>query len=218
MPNGLDAELERSLISRAGHHPGAFCELYQHYFPRIYAYVAYRVGRQQDAEDLVADIFLRAVEELDRFEYRGAGSFAAWLFRIARNHVADFHRQHQRGEEPLPLEELPDLQADALLPGNVVLQKEKFAHLRRLIGSLSPRRQKEKTREAQHLRPLRETTTQEKRLLQALAERHENESVYLQQFLEKVRERRQIEKERLWKFAEERTREEKHPRQFLEEK
>lgn len=141
MPNGLDAELERSLISRAGHHPGAFRELYQHYFPRIYAYAAYRVGRQQDAEDLVADIFLRAMEELDRFEYRGAGSFAAWLFRIARNHVADFHRRSRRAEEPVPLEELPNLQADALLPGDVVLQKEKFAHLRRLIGTLSPRRQ-----------------------------------------------------------------------------
>ena len=137
----LDPEQAWALVEKARRDPVAFRELYNHYFPRVYAYVSYRVGRVQDTEDLVADTFLRVVERLDEFRGRGEGSFTAWLFRIAHNLVSDFYRRGRGSEEPAPLEELPELEASTLLPADAVLQKEKFAYLRRLIGTLSPRRQ-----------------------------------------------------------------------------
>jgi RNA polymerase sigma-70 factor (ECF subfamily) len=137
----LDSKQERTLVKKAQRDPTAFQELYNYYFPRVYAYVIYRVGRVQDTEDLVADTFLKVVERLDKFQWRGEGSFAAWLFRIAHNLVSDFYRRGRGPEESVPLEELPELESSALLPADAVLQKEKFAYLRRLIGTLSPRRQ-----------------------------------------------------------------------------
>ena len=47
--------------------------------PRVFAYIAYRVGAASDAEDITAEVFMRVVNGLDRFEYRGEGAFAALL-------------------------------------------------------------------------------------------------------------------------------------------
>lgn len=141
MQSRLNPEQERELVKKARQDSMAFRELYSHYFPKVYAYVSYRIGRVQDAEDLVADTFLRVVERLDKFQWRGEGSFAAWLFRIAHNLVNDFYRRGRGSEGSLPLEDLPELEASTLLPADAILQKEKFAYLRRLIGTLSSRRQ-----------------------------------------------------------------------------
>ena len=94
----FDQTDEHTLVEQAQHSPSAFRVLYQHYVPRIYAYVAYRIGQKQDAEDVVANVFLKMVEAFDQFECRGTGSFAAWLFRIARNEVAQFYRINSQVE------------------------------------------------------------------------------------------------------------------------
>lgn len=107
----------------------------------MYAYVAYRVGSVQEAEDITSDVFLKVIEKLGEFKWRGEGSFAAWVFRVAHDRVADFHRQDHRIGANLSLEELPDLRANELLPPEIILQKEKFAYLQRLIATLSHRRQ-----------------------------------------------------------------------------
>ena len=130
---------EQDLIEQSHHRPDAFRELYRHYFPRIYAYVTYRVGREQDAEDVTAGIFLKAVESLDRFEYRGQGSFAGWLFRIASNEVAQFYRDQGRAKDAVSLEDVPDIRSASPSPVDVIAQKEQFAHLHRLISELAPR-------------------------------------------------------------------------------
>jgi RNA polymerase sigma factor (sigma-70 family) len=133
----LNPEDERALIDRAKQQPEAFRELYRRYFPRIYAYVAARVGRVPDAEDMVSTIFVKVVEALDRFEYRGEGAFAAWLFRIAHNEVSQFYRQQHSA--PLALDDLPDIGGD--IPDQAVIRQEQFARLHSLVGTLSPRRQ-----------------------------------------------------------------------------
>ncbi len=130
---------ERKLVEQSRDNPDAFRELYRHYFPRVYAYVAYRVGRVWDAEDLTANIFMKVLEGLERFEWRGDGSFAAWLFRIAYSEVSQFYRQQRH--EHLSLDDLPDIQSSALSPDQAVLRKEQFARLRARIATLSPRRQ-----------------------------------------------------------------------------
>ena len=134
----LNPQHEQQVIRDARSNPDAFRELYRHYFPRIYAYVAYRVGRIGETEDLVADIFVKVVESLGTFEYRGAGSFAAWIFRIAYNHVSQFHRGRN---DMLSIDDVSDIISDDLSPDQTIIRKEQFIHLRELLQTLSPRRQ-----------------------------------------------------------------------------
>jgi len=79
---------ERRLIEAAQSDPARFGEVYEHYFALVYACVARRVRNRDEAEDLTAEVFRKALASLPRFKWRGA-PFAAWLFRIASNMIAD---------------------------------------------------------------------------------------------------------------------------------
>lgn len=140
MQDALSPDEERDLITAIPDNPDAFRLLYRHYFGRIFAYVAYRVGRQQDAEDVTADVFMRVVSKIHQFDYRGEGSFSAWLFRIAYNATQEFHRQnhHKYG---LALEDIPEIRSKGLAPDEAIIRKEQFARLHKMIETLSPRRQ-----------------------------------------------------------------------------
>ena len=86
---------ETALIARAKSDPDSFGELYERYVGRIYNYIYHRVGSHYDAEDLTARTFQRALEHMGRYEDRGA-PFSAWLYRIAHNLVANWHRDRSR--------------------------------------------------------------------------------------------------------------------------
>lgn len=66
----------------------AFALLYDHYVDQIFGYVYHRVGHRQTAEDLVGDVFLRALRRISTFTWQGV-DFGAWLMVIARNRVND---------------------------------------------------------------------------------------------------------------------------------
>jgi RNA polymerase sigma-70 factor (ECF subfamily) len=87
---------ERLLIEAAQHDPARFAELYEINFERVYAYVVRRVGNRTETEDLTSEVFHQALANLKRFEWRGI-PFAAWLFRIAANLIAD--RWQRSGRE-----------------------------------------------------------------------------------------------------------------------
>lgn len=136
----MTTDNEQSVIHNAQHgDPDAIRSLYRTYFESIYGYIAYKVGRAQDAEDLVSETFLRAIENLHKFEYRGEGAFKAWLFRIAINLVNSFYRP--REPEYLPIDAVPVIESSELPPDLALLQKEKFTLLHHLVGTLSLRRQ-----------------------------------------------------------------------------
>jgi RNA polymerase sigma-70 factor (ECF subfamily) len=82
------AATEDRLIEAAQRDPRHFAELYENNFARVYAFVARRVDDRDQAQDVTADVFCSALKNLDRFEWRGV-PFVAWLFRIARNAIAD---------------------------------------------------------------------------------------------------------------------------------
>ena len=69
----------------------AFERLYDHFFPQVYRYAAFRFEKEM-AEDLVADVFLKVWQKLSTYEERKGVPFAAWLFRIARHEVIDAYR------------------------------------------------------------------------------------------------------------------------------
>lgn len=81
----------------------AFGELYQRYITRIYNYVYYRVSDEQDAEDLTARVFMRALNHIAKYDDRGV-PFSAWLYRIAHNLVANWHRDNSR-KKVIPLDD-----------------------------------------------------------------------------------------------------------------
>lgn len=140
----VDDDHERMLIEQAAADPAALERLYSSYFPRVYAYVAYRVGQVADSEDLVSEVFLRAVAALHAgsFRWRQEGSFAAWLFRIARNVVTDYHRSNlKRDNGAVALEDVLEFVAGPSLPEEAFIRGEEYAHLRRLVSTLAPRRQ-----------------------------------------------------------------------------
>lgn len=136
----LNSDEERDLIATLPDNPDNFRRLYRHYFDRVFAYVVYRVGRRQDAEDVTSTIFMHVIEKIGQFEYRGEGSFAAWLFRIAYNNVQQFYRQHQQTLF-IPLDDLPEIKSSALLPDEMLLRQEQFTRLQHMVQSLSVRRQ-----------------------------------------------------------------------------
>lgn len=93
--SGSAAQEEAALVERAKEEPAAFGILYERYIDRVYAYIYHRVGNAQDTEDLTARTFYRALDKLHTYEDRGL-PFSAWLFRIAHNLVANWHRDRGR--------------------------------------------------------------------------------------------------------------------------
>lgn len=88
MPGAKEDVDERELVEQAKKDPRRFSALYERHFGRVYAFVSGRVATREDAEDVTSYVFHRALENIGRFEWRGA-PFRAWLLRIAANAIAD---------------------------------------------------------------------------------------------------------------------------------
>jgi len=103
------------------------------HYQRLVASVAWRYGTpQQEIEDLVSEIFIKAFSNLHR--YRPEHPFSTWLYRLAANHVVDHGRRarKERGRVEMP-ESLPDT---APTPGEELDQREKAGLLRAALAEL----------------------------------------------------------------------------------
>ena len=95
---------DAELVARSADDPEAFGVLYDRYSQRIYGYVQARLRDRAAAEDVTADVFLRALRGLSGYRPE-AGEFSAWLYRIAGNTVID----HLRARRPtVNLDDQPD--------------------------------------------------------------------------------------------------------------
>lgn len=86
---------DSELVALAKEDQAAFGELYERYLQKIYSYVYYRTGNVHDAEDLTAKVFVRALSHISNYVEKGV-PFQAWLYRIAHNLVANWHRDQGR--------------------------------------------------------------------------------------------------------------------------
>ena len=102
-PQNLKELSDSELVDLAKEDKDAFGELYERYVTKIYRYIYYRTGNQHDAEDLTARVFFRAMAHIENYTERGV-PFQAWLYRIAHNLVANWHRDRAR-RKIIPLEE-----------------------------------------------------------------------------------------------------------------
>ena len=117
----------------------AFGWLYERYVTRIYNYIYYRVGNVNDAEDLTERVFMRALHHIENYSQRGL-PFSAWLYRIAHNLVANWHRDNSRRKE-IPLDDRMFLFFRGDHPETELLRSEELERLIRAIRKLPPERQ-----------------------------------------------------------------------------
>ena len=117
----------------------AFGQLYEQYVERIFNYVYYRTGNLHDAEDLTARVFQRAMNHIRSYTDRGV-PFSAWLYRIAHNLVANWHRDRSRRQE-IPLNDLPVVPSREERPETKLVRSQEQDSLLRLIRQLPPERQ-----------------------------------------------------------------------------
>ena len=73
----------------------ALTELYGVFREKIYRYVFFKCGNHADAEDITNEVFLRMIQSIANFQWKGIG-FSSWLFKIASNLVIDYYRNKSR--------------------------------------------------------------------------------------------------------------------------
>ncbi len=114
MSVGQEVHSEEDLVRRAQRRePDAFGRLYEEHFDRIYRYVVLRVRNQEDAEDITQQVFLKALENIGSYRWRGM-PFSSWLFRIAHNLVADYWKKKSREKvTAMDLEDVDQIAADS---------------------------------------------------------------------------------------------------------
>jgi RNA polymerase sigma-70 factor (ECF subfamily) len=134
-----DISDEKALALAADGDQEAFGALYERYVGRIYNYIYYRTGNQFDAEDLTARVFFRALRHIGNYTDRGL-PFSAWLYRIAHNLVANWHRDNSRRKE-IPLEEILLVRPNGEHPESALVQNEEIENLMRVIQCLPEERQ-----------------------------------------------------------------------------
>jgi len=127
------------LVARAREDPEAFGLLYERYVDKIYSYLYYRTGGREDAEDLTARTFYRALDNLHRYQDRGL-PFSAWLYRIAHNLMANWHRHRSRHPQ-VPLENLTLTDPPGRAPEDSAEREETRQVILDAVRSLPPERQ-----------------------------------------------------------------------------
>jgi RNA polymerase sigma-70 factor, ECF subfamily len=135
----VDSKREQQLIHAAQHgNERAFGELYNAYVHDIYRYMLYRVGTPEVAQDLTAEVFLRAIEGLVRYQNREI-PWLAWLYRIAHARVVDHYRRNKRVGEQEDIETL-ELSTEHNLDSDLMLNFQQ-RKLREALQKLSAEQQ-----------------------------------------------------------------------------
>jgi len=91
---------EEELVEKAKEIPHAFGYLYEIYIDKIYNFIFYRTFDRDVSEDLTHTVFEKVLTNIKSYQ-KGTSSFAAWIFRIARNQLIDYYRK----KKSLPLSE-----------------------------------------------------------------------------------------------------------------
>jgi RNA polymerase sigma-70 factor (ECF subfamily) len=100
---------DAALVAAALRERAQFAVIYERYADRLFRYARLRTGSASDADDIVSQTMLTALEDLSRFD-SSRGTFAGWLFAIAGRRITDQQRQRGRrswllirlrGPEPL---------------------------------------------------------------------------------------------------------------------
>ena len=137
MNNGTESSREDdAIVSAALRDIDAFEPLYHRYSFHIYRWIYRETRDQQTANDLTAQTFLQAMQNLHRYQPERSSSFRAWLFIIARNLLRDSWRRYR------PTGEMPDLTDQSPGPEEVAVHRAMVDQLKEAMVHL-PQRQLE---------------------------------------------------------------------------
>jgi len=128
-----DAAIDKLVAQAKAGEADAFGSLFDHYGEQVYRFIASRVHRPSDAEDLTQIVFVKALEALPRYEARGI-PFGGWLFRLARNTVIDFTRTHRVHAD---LESLVERATADLGPEALTITKHQIEEMARALDVLT---------------------------------------------------------------------------------
>lgn len=128
-----DVALERLVARSKLGDVEAFGALFDRYHGPVYRYIASRVARPTDAEDLTQTVFVKALEALPRFAARGV-PFGGWLFRLARNTVIDHVRTRREHSE---LEAATNRATEDVGPETVALIRDDLAAVAKALKLLT---------------------------------------------------------------------------------
>ena len=135
----MELHQEQALIQAAQQgDEQAFGALYNACVDSVYRFIYYRVNSDEVAQDLTADVFLRVVEGMPGYEYRGI-PFLAWVYRIAQARVMDFFRQARHTVEQQVFEDLNLSTEDDF--GGALEADDQHARLQTAIRDLTPEQQ-----------------------------------------------------------------------------
>ena len=129
-----DEAVERLVAAAKAGDPEAFGSLFDVYYGPVYRYVASRVGRPSDAEDLAQLVFVKALESLPRYEQRGI-PFGGWLFRLARNVVIDHVRTRR---EHVTLDVIVEKSTDDQGPDELAVLRQEMDSIAHALRRLTP--------------------------------------------------------------------------------
>ncbi len=116
-------------------------QLYRRYAAGILAYLQRHVPTQEDAEDLLLEVFLSALEYESRLAGLSEDEQRAWLVTVARNKMFDHYRWSSR-RHFFSLEKAESLlDGQEKMPEEVVIRAEEHDHLRTYVQQLSATQQ-----------------------------------------------------------------------------
>jgi RNA polymerase sigma-70 factor (ECF subfamily) len=115
--------------------------LYQRYAPALFDYARKQLGVPEDAEDLLVEVFLAALEQ-PYFLGLHEQEQHAWLWRVAHNKIVDSYRRRGRARQ-LPLDETHQsiIDEQEATPEQISLAREQDAQIQALLRTLSPMQQ-----------------------------------------------------------------------------
>jgi len=123
---------EKRLIERAKRDPREFGALYDRHFQQIYRFVYSRVREQTAAEDVTSEVFIKALRAMPRYQDTGR-PFAAWLYQIAVNAIADRYRTLRPTHA---LEDFHDLSVGGPAIEEEAAQRDEIRRIWRLVEEL----------------------------------------------------------------------------------
>jgi RNA polymerase sigma-70 factor (ECF subfamily) len=129
-----DDAIQRLVEASQRGDPEAFGSLFDVYYGPVYRYVAARVGRPGDAEDLAQLVFVKVLEALPRYEARGV-PFGGWLFKLARNVVIDHVRTRR---ETAPLDVVAERPSTADGPDELAVRRQEMESVAYALRRLTP--------------------------------------------------------------------------------
>lgn len=139
---GMNLEQEKDLVERAKYSSGAFGELYDTYYDRIFGYALRRSADIESAKDITSEVFFKALKSIGKFRWQGV-PFSHWLYRIANREIIDHHNSRKREsnyEKGVNLDN-PDFRQGLTESQENINAYDDYLDLHKYLSRLSPKHQ-----------------------------------------------------------------------------